>query len=50
MSGKNIYQPIKLHSGRNDNMLEDKNVQWSVGFDIIKKNNVFFFSALFCSK
>lgn len=28
-------------------MLEDKNVQWSVGFDIYK-NNVFF-SALFCS-
>jgi len=25
-----------LHSGRNDNMLEDKNVQWSVGFDIKK--------------
>lgn len=42
MSGKNIYQPIKLHSGRNDNMLEDKNVQWSVGFDIIKKQCGFF--------
>lgn len=45
VSGKNIYQPIKLHSGRNDTCWKTKTYSGRWGLTL--KNNGFF-SALFC--